>query len=159
MGKSLFDLATDTALPSVPVPSEKRGRTCGEIENDLEQAEMMKRAIHTQLEEGNSPESILCTALRTIGLLTNDEQWADRCMGILDEVYSDLAQQSFIADNQAIARQRLEDMGAKYREKVRKAVNAQMSGYGKIEKALRDVLVAVSEMDGLQDWDDPDTWP
>ena len=100
-----------------------------------------------QLEQGNEPQFILYTALKAIGLLTHDEQWAEAGQKTLDNVYADLAQQSFLTDNAAIAAARLDTMQTAYNEKLRRQLKSQLNGYRRIEKALQEALQAVNALE------------
>ena len=100
-----------------------------------------------QLEQGNAPETILYTALRAIGLLTHDAEWTEAGKQTLDRVYADLAQQSFLTDNAAIAAHRLEQMQNDYNDKLRRQLTRNLNGYRRIEKALQEALQAVNALE------------
>lgn len=107
----------------------------------------LKDSITNQLEQGNAPQYILYTAIRAIGILTQDEQWAEAGKQFLDNVYADLAQGSFLVDNAAVAAYRLEDMKAAYNEKLRRQLTRDLNSYRRIEKALQEALQAVNDIE------------
>ena len=107
----------------------------------------LKDSITNQLEQGNAPQYILYTAIQAIGILTQDEQWAEAGKQFLDNVYADLAQGSFLVDNAAVAAYRLEDMKAAYNEKLRRQLTRDLNSYRRIEKALQEALQAVNDIE------------
>lgn len=153
MGNSRKSLEEYAALHPLPAPEFERqamaetAKTYAEQQEEREEAERLKASILQQLEQGNAPQYVLYTAIKTIGLLTHDEVWADTGHEYLDSVYSDLAQQSFLTDNAAIAAQRLNAMQAEYNDKLRKQLNRSINGYRRIEKALQEALQAVNAME------------
>ena len=126
---------------------EETARSDGEQMQERETVEGLKASILQQLEQGNAPETILYTALRAIGILTHDEQWTEAGKQTLDKVYADLAQQSFLTDNAAIAAQRLDTMQAEYNDKLRRQLQRNLNGYRRIEKALTEALQAANALD------------
>lgn len=107
----------------------------------------LKESIKKQLTEGNAPQYVLYAALRAIGILSNDPEFAETCRAQLDAVYSDLAQQSFIVDNEAIAAARLDELKEKYNAKLRKQLTSDLKGYRKIERSINDILRSLNEID------------
>lgn len=126
---------------------EETARSYREQMQERETVEGLKASILQQLEQGNAPETILYTALRAIGILTHDEQWTEAGRQTLDTVYADLAQQSLLTDNAAIAAQRLDTMQAEYNDKLRRQLQRNLNGYRRIEKALTEALQAVNALD------------
>ncbi len=149
MRKSLEEYAERNQRPE---PEQERrtmeetARTYTERRQELEAVEELKTSIMQQLEQGNAPELILLTAIRAIGILTHDEQWTNRGRQIIESVYNDLAQQSLLTDNAAIAAQRLERMQSDYNDKMRKRIQQSFRGYRKLEKALNEAWNALKEM-------------
>jgi uncharacterized protein YllA (UPF0747 family) len=136
--------------PAQEPPQERQAaavaaRTYRERQEAQEQAEALKESIAQQLEQGNAPQYILYTAIKAIGLLTNDLEWTEEQQRRLDTVYADLAQQSFIIDNAAIAAERLDKMQQEYIDKMRRQLTKSLNGYRRIEKALTEALQAVNE--------------
>ena len=109
--------------------------------------DQLKESIVQQREQGNAPELILYTALRAIGLLTHDDQWTEAGQKSLDAVYSDLAQQSLLTDNAAIAAHRLETMQTAYNEKMRRQIIRSLTEYRRIERALQEALQAIDAIE------------
>ena len=126
---------------------EETARTYNDRQQEREIVEQLKASILRQLEQGNEPQIILYTALKAIGILTQDAQWAADGQEILDKVYSDLAQESLLTDNAATAAARLDTMQATYNEKLRRQLKSQLNGYKRIEKALQEALQAVNTME------------
>jgi len=121
-------------------------QTYRERQQEREQAEQLKASILQQLEQGNAPQYILYTAIKAIGILTHDAEWAEAGRQTLDTVYADLAQQSLLTDNAAIAAQRLDTMQAEYNDKLRRQLQRNLNGYRRIEKALTEALQAVNAL-------------
>ena len=151
MGKSLADYAAANPLPEQPNGEREAmaaaAKTMQERAAERETAEQLKQSVLNQLEQGNEPQIILYTALKCIGLLTNDPEYISTGTGLLDTVWADLAQQSFIQDNAAIAAERLETMQTEYNKKLRSSINRQLSGYRRIERALNEALTALNDME------------
>ena len=149
MGKSLADYAAANPMPEPPEREEMaaKAKTMQERQQERERAEQLKQSIIKQLEQGNDPQIILYTALECIGLYTNDPEYITAGQSMLDKVYADLAQQSFLQDNAAIAAERLEAQQAEYNKHLRNSINRQLSGYHRIEKALNDALTALNDME------------
>lgn len=122
-------------------------QTYRERQQEREQAEQLKASILQQLEQGNAPQYILYTAIKKIEILTHDAEWAEAGRQTLDTVYADLAQQSLLTDNAAIAAQRLDTMQAEYNVKLRRQLQRNLNGYRRIEKALTEALQAVIALD------------
>ena len=119
---------------------EQTAKTYRERQQERETVEQLKASIMQQLEEGNEPQFILYTAIKAIGIATQDPAWTAAGQKILDKVYEDLAQQSFITDNAAIAAARLEEIKIGYNEKLKQKLTAQLSSHRRIERALQEAL-------------------
>lgn len=128
------------AIAQTPNPYRER-------EQLREQAAQAKASIMQQLEQGTAPQYILYTAIKAIGTLTQDAEWAEAAQNTLDSVYSDLAQQSLLTDNAAIAAQRLETMQSEYNDKIRRQLQRNLNGYKRLEKALQEALQAVNALE------------
>lgn len=126
---------------------QQAAMTYREREQGRETVAQQKASILQQLEQGNAPQYILYTAIKAIGLLTQDAAWTEAAQKTLDSVYADLAQQSFLTDNAAIAAQRLETMQTDYNDKLRRQLTRQLNGYRRIEKALQEALQAVNAIE------------
>ena len=145
MAKSLAEYAAEHPQRE-PEREREAARVYRDLQEERETIAQIKTSITQQLEQGAAPQYILYSALRAIGILTHDNEWAEAGQQALDKVYSDLAQQSFLTDNAAIAAQRLEEMQAGYNDKMRQQLTRQLKGYRKIERALQEALQAVGEM-------------
>lgn len=126
---------------------QEAAKTYQDRRQERERIEQLKASIMRQLEQGNAPQYILYTAIKAIGLLTQDAAWTEAAQKTLDSVYADLAQQSFLTDNAAIAAQRLETMQTDYNDKLRRQLTRQLNGYRRIEKALQEALQAVNAIE------------
>ena len=129
---------------------EAQAETIFDKQKRRDDAEHLKSVILQQLEGGREPQAVLYTALQCIGLLSDDPEWTEAGEKYLDQVFSDLAQQSLIINDEEEAAKRLDTMQKEYREKLRRQLNRQLVAYKKIETALRGAL---SEVNGL-DLDD-----
>lgn len=114
------------------------------IQEDREEAERLKQMIERQLSAGAEPYSVLCTALKVIGLLSDDPAFTERTAEKIGSVYSDLTQLSFVQDNAAVAADRLRQRHAEYIDKARRGVTRQLNNCKKIEQALTDALAAIN---------------
>lgn len=126
---------------------EETARSYEDRQQERAEVDRLKGSITNQLEQGNAPQYILYTAIQAIGILTHDEQWAEAGKQSLDNVYADLAQESFLVDNVAVAAHRLEEMKTAYNEKLRRQLTRDINGYRRIEKALQEALQAVNDLD------------
>ena len=156
MAQGLFEYAEQN--PAQEPPQERQAirntaRTYREAQEQRETAEGLKESIAQQLEQGNAPQYILYTAIKAIGLLTNDADWTERQRETLDGIYSDLAQQSFITDNEAIAAHRLDRMQKEYNDKLRRQLTKSLNGYRRIEKGITEALKALNDMEQAQEPD------
>ena len=157
MGIGLFEYAAKN--PAQDPPEQERqaiegaARTYRERQEEREQAEELKASIAQQLERGNAPQYILYTALRAIGVLTHDAEWAEAQQQTLDSVYADLAQQSLLTDNAAIAAARLDTMQTQYNDKLRRQLTKSLNGYRRIEKGINEALKALNDMEQAQEPD------
>ena len=89
----------------------------------------LKESIKKQLIEGNEPQYVLYTAIRTIEILSNDPSWAEECKAQLNAVYDDIAQQSLIIDAHAVELARLEKAKADYSRKIIKRVKTDIRNF------------------------------
>ena len=150
MGKSLAEYAAQNPMQEPERERqaiEETARSYREQMQERETVEGLKASILQQLEQGNAPETILYTALEAIGTATHDEEFIKTGKQCLDKVYADLAQQSFLTDNAAIAAQRLDTMQAEYNDKLRRQLQRNLNGYRRIEKALQEALQAVNALE------------
>ena len=149
MAKSLAEYAAQNPMPEPPQERQARETAKGiaERREELEQAQRLKESIAQQIEKGSEPQALLYTALRCIGLLTNDAEWAEATETALDSIYADLAQLSFTIDNAQKERDRLQQMQEEYNGKLRAAIRQKIRQYEKVSKALYAVLDAVEELE------------
>lgn len=143
MAKGFFDIETEEPAAGSGAALTKANRDAQEVQEALTEAEKLKGNILQELEAGKDPQIILYTALKAIGILTNDPEFTEKTQGKLDGIYKDLAQLSFIEDNDKKAQERLEKMQADYNDKLRRSVRRQLNAYKKVQAALYEVLDAV----------------
>lgn len=148
MGTSLEEYAAQHPLPDLERATLDAGRSYREYLDDQNQARQLMGRIQNQLEQGTPPQYILYTAIKAIGLLTHDAEWAEAAAASLDGVYADLMQQSMLQDNEAAAAHRLEQMQADHNDKTRKQLQRSLNGYLRIEKALREALQEIDTITG-----------
>lgn len=122
-------------------------RSYRDLMQERETVDELKASITQQLEQGSAPELILYTALQAIGILSHDEEWAEAGKNALDRIYADLAQQSLLTDNAAIAAHRLEQMQTDYNDKLRRQLARSLTGYKRIERALQEAWQAVNSLE------------
>ncbi len=122
-------------------------RSYQDRQQERESVEQLKASIAQQLQEGNAPQYILYAALRAIGILTHDAEWAEAQKQILDSIYADLAQQSLLTDEAAVSAARLDAMQTQYNDRLRRQLTTQLNGYRRIEKALQEALQAVNALE------------
>jgi len=146
MGMGLLDYAEQN--PGQEPEKEQRAiretaRTYLERKEAQEEATDLKRRIAQQLEDGSEPQYILYTALRAIGILTNDKTWTDEQTARLDSIYGDLAQGSFLVDNAMIAEERLLEKHKEYTEKAGKQLRQLLKAYKLSTDALEAALMLI----------------
>lgn len=117
------------------------------LEEAQTEADALKMSIAKQLEQGTDPQFILYTALKCIGLLSEDPEWAEEAKAQLDAVYEDIAQQSLLNDSAIVAQQRLQQKTSKYNERLRGQLERQLSGYRKIAQDINKVLDSLGELE------------
>ena len=153
MAKSLTQYAAENPqeMPAAERAQMQHAATMREQaqERRQEQAQIkrLKASIIAQLEQGNAPQYILYAALEAIGTATHDEEFAKTGKQCLDKVYEDLAQQSLLTDNAAIAAARIEEMQASYNDRLRRQLEKQLTGYKKIARGLNDALAALDDLE------------
>lgn len=143
MAKGFFDVTAEEPAAAAGGALAKANRDAQEMQAAFSEAEKLKENILQELEAGKDPQIILYTALKTIGILTNDPEFTEKTQGKLDGIYKDLAQLSFIEDNDKKAQERLDKMQADYNDKVRRSVKRQLNAYKKVQSALYEVLDAI----------------
>ena len=147
MGISLAEYAAqhpqeEPAQQAAPI------RTYREAAQDRETVEQIKAGISQQLAQGNAPQYILYSALRAIGILTQDPAWAKAGIAALDSVYADLAQQSMLVEESSAAADRLAQMQADYCQKTRRQIRQSLTKLEKLQRALSEAERAVNALDG-----------
>ena len=156
MGKTLAQYAEENPQEMPEAEREQMQRTATmreqarERRQDQAHIERLKQSILTQLEQGNAPQYILYTALEAIGTATQDDEFTEAGKKCLDNVYADLAQQSLLTDNAAIAAARIKEMHDNYNDRLRRQLEKQLTGYQKIAKGLNEALAALDDLEDLE---------
>ena len=146
-GYSLAEYAAQHPAAAPPADNATAAaRSYREQQEEREKAELLKESIAQQLQQGNAPELVLYTAIKAIGLLSADEEWAAACNAILDSVYADLAQQSLLVDTAAAAAARLEKTKTTYTEKTRTQLQRSYNGCKRLSDALKEALQAIDDI-------------
>lgn len=152
--KSLAEYAAEHPQ-EMPEPERKAqaaaARTYRERQEAEQQTADLKAQILQKLEQGAAPQDVLYSAIRAIGSATNDPAWAAAAQGNLDRIYADLAQQSFLTDEAAIAADRLKTRHDEYAGKVRRQLLRQLKGCQQLEKELQEALQAAEQMQPQED--------
>lgn len=156
MKKGLFDYAEKHPAGAPPQEIEIEQKSAAERQAKDQEAADLKESISHQIEQGNAPQYILYTAIKAIGLLTSDDAWSEKNLTALDSVYDDLRQESFLVDNAAIAKARLDEMRTQYNAKLKRQINAQLNGYRKLSDALTEAYRIVNIMDQKEEQDAED---
>lgn len=145
---TLEEYAAQNPQPQDPSPQQAAPlRTARDRALEREQVETLKDSIAYQLESGAPPQMPLYSALRAIGILTNDSDWSVRLEAVMDGVYADIAQQSLLADEAAIAAQRLDELRTKYNEQIKKQLRGQMAKCDRLQRALQNAYLAATALD------------
>ena len=118
-----------------------------ERRQELEEADGLKDGILRVLEQGTDPQIVLYTAVRAIGLYSGDTEFTRQAYKHLDAVYGDLAQESFIVDNAAIAAERLRLQGKEYRSKLAKQIRRQRGTAKRITAELEAILKSLEQIE------------
>ena len=137
--------------PGEPIAKEQSemkelARSVSDAREDREEAERLKDVIGLQIEKGQEPQTILYTALKCIGLLTNSQEWAESGHAALEAVYQDIAQQSFLVDQSAIEIERLNRKEEDYRQKLLKNMERQLRNCQKIDRDITSVIRSLNEI-------------
>lgn len=151
MAKGYFDIETAEPTENNGGSLARTDREEQQRQQDTAEALRLKESIARGLEQGQEPQALLYTAVRVIGLLTNDPAFTEAAQARIDAVYKDLAQLSFTEDNDRKAQERLEKMQTEYRDKLRGSISRQLNANRRIEKALQEVLNAVDAAEPHED--------
>ena len=148
MGFSLEEYAARHPQATPPAVEAQAAATAAlsyrERLEEQAETERLKTAISRGLEQGSAPQFILYAALQAIGLLTHDKQWEQENCNLLDTCYAGLEQQSLLANTAAAEAERLEQMQAKYLDRIRKQLQANLSSCKKLEQELQKALAAAN---------------
>lgn len=128
-------------VPETPTP----GITIKERQDEVTRAHELMQSITRQMEQGNTPQAILITAIECIGLLTRDREWSAARIQQTEETYKDLAQISLLTNNDAIAAERLQQRQTEYIDKLQKNLTRQLKQCQSIERGLKAALTATQE--------------
>jgi len=126
-------------LEAAAAAEEKRRQDILQKETETAEGTALKNKIMIHLERGEELHIILYHALNAVGLLSHDTNWSTAAKAHLDAIFEDLEQQSFIADNKAIAADRISKTAEEYNKKLKKNINTQLYRYQKIVQELGDL--------------------
>lgn len=158
MPKSLSDFARENPVTLSPEEIQRAQEPARAYEQKYVEEQTileLKNSVLKQLQKGNPPQFILFTAVDLIGMLTRDEEWSNEANEILTGMYADLAQQSLFQSELTTAEERYTARQKVYNAKLEKQLKNQLSGYRNVEKALKDALTALYEVQRA----DPDAEP
>lgn len=150
MAKSLEQYAKENPTAEPEQERTERERTTKdyhERQQIRQEVDRIKEGILSQLKQGTAPQYILYPAISAIGMLTHDAAFTNEAQQILDNVYEDLAQQSFLVDNEAVAAERLEKMQTEYNRKLIKQTEGLLYKYKAIERALNETIRAAKALE------------
>lgn len=145
--KGFFDMQADEPLVTGAPALVKHDRDAEKTREAFTKAEEMKKTLVRSMEAGTEPQNVLYRALEIIGLLTDDKAFTEKTTGILENVYGDIAQLSFIQDNTLTAQARIDELTKDYIDKARRGVVQQYKRTMRVEDALKKTL---DELDNLQ---------
>jgi len=149
MGLSLWEYAERNPQREPEEQQTAPARTWAEAAQDRETVERIKAGITQQLDQGNEPQYILYSALRAIGILTQDQEWTEASTAALDRVYSDLAQQSLMAEEASLAADRLAQQRAAYIQQTRKQLQQNLAKLEKMKEAVIAARAALNLLEGI----------
>lgn len=153
MAKGLWDYikdnpATSEEPPQVTEDRQRAERAREQARKDRESVDRAKEAIVAGLSQGTAPQYLLYRAIDAISLLDRDPDWGEPLKKKLDEVFADLAQESFLVDNAAIAAERLDKLQKEHNEKLRKNLKTRIRAQERMEAELREALKILDELEG-----------
>lgn len=114
-------------------------------EAEAKGAELMAQILR-QLENGTAPQTVLYTAVETIGIITGADEWKAAAEKSLASIYADLAQQSFLVDNESIAAERLQARAEEQAAKTRRQLANNLRKCKQLETALQEALNAAQRL-------------
>ena len=133
--------------PQQAAERQQAEKDLARIQEEREKVERIKAAITAQMEQGTAPQYMLFGAIDCIETLTHDTGWGEPLKKRLDETYQDLAQESFLVDNAAIAAERLRKQQAEHNARLRRELTRQLAKQTAIEAALRGALRSLDELE------------
>jgi len=154
MGKGLFEYAAENP-EKIAAEGERAGverRATAKAVTDQEKAEELRKIVAAQIADGEEPEIILYSAVKVIGLLTNDPKWTEQQRQALDLLYIDAGQLSLTSEAAQRARERREQYRREYVKKEKKRLEGQIKACDGIKKNLTDaynIIAAIMELDDL----------
>lgn len=149
MSMGLFEYAQKNPAQEVPQAQEAikdTARAYYEQKDRAEQAAQLKENITLLFEQGFDPQIILYWTLELIGLLSDDMEWARAQQEHINSVYADLAQQSFIVDNEAIAADRRAQQRKDYYTKLRARLLREIRHCGQIQTELANAVQSLDDL-------------
>ncbi len=153
MKNKALSLSEYAKLHPTAEPEEQRNIRQAYVDRMQEQEEInrMKAGIIRRIESGERPQFILMTAVKALGMATNDPEFSASCTAALDAMYGDMKQETLFGENERVEADRQQAALEAYKEKTRRQVIRSMNGCRKIEQALGDVLLAINSQDPEDD--------
>lgn len=147
---TLEEYAQQNPMEEAPEDAARRRQdesARGKAQEARRRVDRLKEAITAGMEQGTAPQYLLYGAVDAIAVLDDDAEWAEPIKERLDAIYKDLAQESLLVDNAAIAAARLEEQQREHNEKLRKELNRRLLKQVAIEAAIRQALRALDELE------------
>lgn len=146
MGKGLFEYAAENP-EKIAAEGERAGverRATAKAVTDQEKAEELREIVAAQIADGEEPEIILYSAVKVIGLLTNDPKWTEQQRQVLDLLYIDAGQESLTSEATHRARERREQYRREYVKKEKKRLEKQRDDCKMLGDYLESALTAIA---------------
>lgn len=170
MGMTLEEYAAKNGQGNLPDPDrEELSATVSAIESERQRAEdaaRLKRSILDQLQGGSEVQYILYTALRCIGVLTQDPSFIDQTAAVLSKTYKGIAQRSASLDSVTVKSADLAKKQEDYLDKLRKNTMRKKAELMRLESDVNAVLRELDDLQGRESqeekenclpWDDMET--
>lgn len=147
MALSLTEYYAQTPEPE-ETPQAAPGRSYQDARQERETVDQIKASILAQLEQGNAPQDILYSALRVIGMLTQDNEWTEAGTAILERTYSDIAQRSLFAEDASLVLDRLETLRAEYVAKAKRQLTKYQRDTQNLSYHINRAMEALGALEG-----------
>ena len=143
MGKGYLDL--DLTSDVIDTEQVETVTTQRQQAAETTEGERLAQSVLHMIEKGEHPATTLYTAIKCIGNLTHNPDWAEQAAGYLDEVYADLMQQSLIEDRAEQERAQLEARQISFYENTKKSLEAQQRKLDRLDVELNKIRLDLTE--------------